>query len=144
MGFSRQEHQSGLPFPPPGDHPDRIEPTSPTLAGRFFISEPPVKPLNLSVFLFCTSLHLYCFKLHVRDVIQYRTRLFSALSCPKPMQCCGMEVVGTERFQVDNGIIRRKARNAASRIVMTTEHGVQCMSRTPEEGEGTEGGLGVL
>ena len=30
MGFSRQEHWSGLPFPPSGDLPDtRIEPTSP-------------------------------------------------------------------------------------------------------------------
>ena len=28
-GFSRQEHQSGLPFPPPGDLPDPgIAPTS--------------------------------------------------------------------------------------------------------------------
>ena len=31
MGFSRQEHWSGWPCPPPGDFPDlRIEPTSPT------------------------------------------------------------------------------------------------------------------
>ena len=30
MGFSRQEYWSGLPFPPPGGHPDpRIEPSSP-------------------------------------------------------------------------------------------------------------------
>ena len=30
MGFSRQEHWSGLPCPPPGDLPDLgIEPTSP-------------------------------------------------------------------------------------------------------------------
>ena len=39
MGFSRQEYQSGLPFPSPGDLPDpRIEPTSlasPALAGGF-------------------------------------------------------------------------------------------------------------
>ena len=40
MGFSRQEHWSGLPFPSPGDllHPG-IEPaslTSPSLAGGFF------------------------------------------------------------------------------------------------------------
>ena len=37
MGFSRQEHWSGLPCPPPGDlpHPG-IEPKSPALAGRFF------------------------------------------------------------------------------------------------------------
>ena len=31
MGFPRQEHWSGLPFPPPGDLPDPgIEPASPT------------------------------------------------------------------------------------------------------------------
>ena len=39
MGFSRQEHWSGLPCPPPGDLPDPgIEPeslTSPTLAAGF-------------------------------------------------------------------------------------------------------------
>ena len=39
----------------------RIEPTPPALAGRFFISQPPVKPLNLSLFLFCVSIHLYVF-----------------------------------------------------------------------------------
>ena len=32
MEFSKQEHWSGLPFPPPGD--PEIEPTSPALAGR--------------------------------------------------------------------------------------------------------------
>ena len=32
MGFSRQEYQSGLPFPPPGDLPDPgIKPVSPAL-----------------------------------------------------------------------------------------------------------------
>ena len=36
-GFSRQEHWSGLPCPPPGDLPNpEIEPTSPALAGGFF------------------------------------------------------------------------------------------------------------
>ena len=39
MGFSRQEHWSGLPFPSPGDLPNPgIKPTSrtfPSLAGRF-------------------------------------------------------------------------------------------------------------
>ena len=48
MGFSRQEYWSGLPCPPPGDlpHPG-IKPESPALAGRFFITEPPSKPLSL-------------------------------------------------------------------------------------------------
>ena len=37
MGFSRQEHWSGLPFPPPGDLSNPgIEPTSSALAGGFF------------------------------------------------------------------------------------------------------------
>ena len=40
VGFSRQEHWSGVPCPPPEDLPDPgIEPlslTSPALAGRFF------------------------------------------------------------------------------------------------------------
>ena len=40
MGFSRQEYQSGLPFPLPGDLPDPgIKPlslASPALAGGFF------------------------------------------------------------------------------------------------------------
>ena len=46
MKFRRQEHWNGLPFPSPGDLPSPgIEPTSPALAGRFFTSEPPVKPI---------------------------------------------------------------------------------------------------
>ena len=49
MGFPRQEYWSGLPFPFPGNLPDSgIEPTSsasPALAGRFFTTVPPGKPL---------------------------------------------------------------------------------------------------
>ena len=49
VGFPRQEYRSGLPFPSPGDLPDPgIEPVSlayPALAGRFFTSESPGKPL---------------------------------------------------------------------------------------------------
>ena len=48
MVFPRQEHWSGLPFPPPGDLPDpKMEPTpsaSPALAGGFFTPEPLGKP----------------------------------------------------------------------------------------------------
>ena len=47
MGFPRQEYWSGLPFPSPGDLPDPgIELMSPVLAGRFFSTEPPGKPLG--------------------------------------------------------------------------------------------------
>ena len=45
MGFSRQEHWSGLPFPSPGDLPDPgIEPRSPALEADALTSEPPGKP----------------------------------------------------------------------------------------------------
>ena len=45
MGFSRQEHQSGLPFPSPVDLPNPgIEPVSPTLVDGFFTIEPPGSP----------------------------------------------------------------------------------------------------
>ena len=47
MGFPRQEHWSGLPFPSPREFPDPgIEPESPSLAGGFFIMEPPGKPFS--------------------------------------------------------------------------------------------------
>ena len=49
MEFSRQEYWSGLAFPIPGDLPNpRIEPASlvsPALAGRFFTTLPPGKPM---------------------------------------------------------------------------------------------------
>ena len=55
MGFSRQEHWRGLPFPPPGDLPDPgIYPASlvsPALAGRFFIIAPPGNPQHLPLFI---------------------------------------------------------------------------------------------
>ena len=55
MGFPRQEHWSGFPFPSPGDLPDPgIKPESPALqADSFFflqadslLSETPGKPLH--------------------------------------------------------------------------------------------------
>ena len=45
MGFSRQEHWSGLPFPSPGDLPNPgIEPSSPALQADTLTSEPPGNP----------------------------------------------------------------------------------------------------
>ena len=48
MEFSRQEYCSGLRFPSSGDLPDPgTEPVSPALAGGFFTTEPPGKPMLL-------------------------------------------------------------------------------------------------
>ena len=50
VGFSRQEHWSGLPFPPPGDLPspgiEPESPASPALAGRLFTTEPKYSTVN--------------------------------------------------------------------------------------------------
>ena len=47
MGFSRQEYQSGLPFPSPGDLPDTgIKPRPPALQADSLQSEPPGKALG--------------------------------------------------------------------------------------------------
>ena len=48
--FSKQEYWSGLPCPPPRDLPNPgIEPTSlisPALAGGFFTTTPPGRPMS--------------------------------------------------------------------------------------------------
>ena len=50
MEFIKQEYQSGLPFPTPGDLPNpEIEPKFPTLAGGFFTTEPPGKPILYTI-----------------------------------------------------------------------------------------------
>ena len=54
MGFSGQEYWSGLPFPSPGDLPDRgIEPGSPALQADAVRSDPPEKKVH-----FCQLTHL--------------------------------------------------------------------------------------
>ena len=63
MGFSRQEHWSGLPCPPPEDlpHPG-IEPTSlmpPTLVDGFFTTSATWEAPASSFILFCSVTPLY-------------------------------------------------------------------------------------
>ena len=62
MGFPRQEYRSGFPLtgalPDPG-----MEPASLALAGRFFTTEPPGKPINSSSCTFKT-VHVTVCKLH--------------------------------------------------------------------------------
>ena len=47
MGIAKEEYLSELPLPSPGDLPNPgIEPASPALAGRFFTTESPGRPLE--------------------------------------------------------------------------------------------------
>ena len=57
MGFPRQEHWSGLPFPSLGDLSDPgIELASTALAGEFFTTELPRKPISfMSNAKFCKT-----------------------------------------------------------------------------------------
>ena len=53
-GFSREEYQGGLPFPPLGDLPDPgIELASPALAIGFFTTAPLGKPCLGVTYLAC-------------------------------------------------------------------------------------------
>ena len=59
MGFSRQEHWTGLPFPSPGDFPDpRIDPTSPVLPDELFTTEPLEKPRRKDLMTYNLSMHI--------------------------------------------------------------------------------------
>ena len=68
MGFSRQEHWSGLPGPSPGDVSRAgIEPTSlvsPALVGRFFTTESPGKLKEI-----CTIHIIKCFMIHDCNIL---------------------------------------------------------------------------
>ena len=50
VGFSRHQHWSGMPWPPPGSLPNPvIKPRSPALQAGSLSSEPPGKPANTGV-----------------------------------------------------------------------------------------------
>ena len=67
-GFPSQEYWSGLPFPSPGDLPDPwIEPKSPTLADRFFTTEPPGKRPKMNGHTLLVYLRPY-----VKVTVQFR------------------------------------------------------------------------
>ena len=63
MGFSRQEYWSGLPFPSPGDLPDRgTEPRSTALQADALPSEPPWKSsVNLQLLVIKDAYFLHPF-----------------------------------------------------------------------------------
>ena len=49
MAFLKEEYWGGLPFPYPGNLSNLgVQPVSPTLADRFFTTEPPGKPVTVA------------------------------------------------------------------------------------------------
>ena len=58
MGFSRQEHWSGLPFPFPGDLPNLgSKPQSQALQAASLLSEPPGKAAYITIYLYNREMH---------------------------------------------------------------------------------------
>ena len=82
MEFSRQEYWSELSLPYPEAHPrPGIESTSPALAGGFFTTGPPGKPLIRSYFLLLFSLLLEVdWKRSCWDLFQSVLPMFSSKS----------------------------------------------------------------
>ena len=100
MGFPKQEYWSGLPLPPPGDLSDPgIKPTScagPALAGRFYTTTPPGKPLNYmysvqqssTTLSFEFSQHCVLYKHRVRQCFHFhllRGTLYFSISTSNPI-----------------------------------------------------------
>ena len=83
MGFSRQEHWSGLPFPSPGDLPEPgNEPGSPALKADSLLGELPGKPYQ-SVTTHCTVCHLMSVSRAVRTLLFARI-ILPGLTLPSP------------------------------------------------------------
>ena len=65
MEFSRQEYRGRLPFHTPGDLPDSgiklVFLASPALAGGFFTTAPPGKPVYVYMYVYiCIHIHTQC------------------------------------------------------------------------------------
>ena len=94
MEFSRQEHWSGLPCPPPGDLPNPgIKPRSPTLQVVSLPTEPPGKPnnapeveLNICLSHVLISRHIWVLQCQreTQKMISISLSFLSTLSCTHP------------------------------------------------------------
>ena len=71
MGFSRQEHWSGLPCPPPGDLPDpRIEPVSPSAPALQADSLPVLRQMEKYIFNIYNMQMIYNLNLLLKDTLE--------------------------------------------------------------------------
>ena len=89
MGFSKQGYCSGLPFPSPGDASDLgIEPVSTSLAGGFLTTEPPGKPLHISMvegkLLYTVLYFTFTLTFQFSSVTQPCPTLCNPMNCSTP------------------------------------------------------------
>ena len=95
-GFPRQEYWSGMPFPSPGDLPyPGIEPTSPVLAGRFFL----LLSHQGSPLLITMNYNFLCVLLYIR----YRSKPFAYIipfvSSNEPWKSITLSPLYTNKMQ---------------------------------------------
>ena len=104
MGFTRQEYWSRLPFPSSGNLPDPgIEPASPSLAGRFFTTEPSGKAL-MNRFLFFFKNRFSFTEKNQAENTQFSPSPFSLLHLPSPLlwtPCHGVLRLHNWRTNID-------------------------------------------
>ena len=104
MEYSRQEYWTKLPFPAPKDLPnpgtESTFPASPTLAGRFFTTELPGKPIH------------YVFYTHT----QTHTHIYIHTQCPQRVRgdTATMTQLKTKMFLFYNAIFK----NQISRLLL--------------------------
>ena len=80
LDFPRQEFWSGLPLPSPGDLPDPgVEPMSPELAGGFFTTKSPGKPL-LDTYFWIVSGRLFTATASLRRQVSLHSVSYLILS----------------------------------------------------------------
>ena len=92
LGYPRQEHWTGLPFPSLGNLPDpEVEPASSALAGGFFTTELPWKPNTVILLHFISS------------------GFPTVLSCSFPPKWCNRETRNSEdKGKLDGGKNQRQ------------------------------------
>ena len=74
MGIPRREYWNKLSFPSPGGLPNSgIKPASPALAGRFFSTEPPGKPLHSQLLAVMNLHNIVSSKMSINDIMLYVT-----------------------------------------------------------------------
>ena len=102
MGFPRQEHWNGLPFPSPEGLPyPGIKPKS-SLAGRFFTVEPPRKPEQLyfnKKILKQVKHTLLNYRTYLITVCNHLASLFTYFSCIFPTRSLPSEQAPCQPYQ---------------------------------------------